>query len=41
MACYAEGAAVCKGLLDEGMEALTTPLAVEALATKVQGIIGG
>jgi CheY-like chemotaxis protein len=37
---YAKGLAVGSGLLDHGMEVITKPFAVTALATKVQGIIG-
>jgi PAS domain S-box-containing protein len=37
---YAKGLAVGSGLLDHGMEVMTKPFAVTALATKVQGIIG-
>jgi PAS domain S-box-containing protein len=37
---YAKGAAVGNGLLDHGMEVLTKPFAVDALAARVQGMIG-
>ncbi len=38
---YAETAAVGHGLLDHGMEVITKPFAVDALAARVQGMIGG
>ena len=36
---YADAAATGNGLLDAGMEVMTKPFAVDALAAKVQGII--
>ena len=39
--CYAEGAAVGKGLRDGGMEITAKPFVVEALAARVRGIIDG
>ncbi len=38
---YAEAAATSHGLLDGGMEVMTKPFAVDALATRVKGMIGG
>ncbi len=37
---YAEAAAIGDGLLDQGMQVMTKPFAVDALAAKVQAIIG-
>lgn len=36
---YAEAAAVGNGLMDRGMEVMTKPFAVDALASRVQSII--
>jgi hypothetical protein len=38
---YAENATIGNGPLDEGMEVMTKPFAVDALASRVQGMIGG
>jgi len=38
---YAETAAIGNRTLDQGMHVMTKPFAVDALAAKVQGIIGG
>jgi PAS domain S-box-containing protein len=38
---YAEAAATGHGLLDQGMEVMTKPFAVDALTARVQGMIGG
>jgi hypothetical protein len=35
---YAENAAVANGFLDPGMEMITKPFAVEALATKIRSM---
>jgi signal transduction histidine kinase/CheY-like chemotaxis protein len=37
---YAESAAVRNGLIEEGMQVMTKPFALEALAAKIQGILG-
>lgn len=37
---YAQNAAVRAGFLDEGMDMMTKPFAVEALATKISAILG-
>ena len=38
---YAQNAAVRAGFLDEGMDMMTKPFAIDALATKIRDIIGG
>ncbi|NQE61951.1 PAS domain S-box protein [Caulobacter sp. RHG1] len=38
---YAQNAAVRAGFLDEGMDMMTKPFAVEALATRLRDILGG
>ena len=37
---YAEGAAVGNGLVEQGMQVMTKPFALDALAARIQGIIG-
>ena len=37
---YAESAAVRNGLMEKGIEVMTKPFALEALAAKIQGILG-
>jgi CheY-like chemotaxis protein len=37
---YAESAAVRNGLMEQGMQVMTKPFALEALAAKIQGILG-
>ena len=37
---YAESAGVRNGLMEQGMQVMTKPFALEALAAKIQGIIG-
>lgn len=37
---YAESAAVRNGLMEKGIQVLTKPFALEALAAKIQGILG-
>ena len=37
---YAESAAVRNGLIEDGMQVMTKPFALEALAAKIQGILG-
>lgn len=37
---YAESTAVGNGLMEQGMQVMTKPFALEALAAKIQGIIG-
>jgi CheY-like chemotaxis protein len=38
---YAENAAIRSGFLDPGMEMLTKPFAIDALATKIRDVLGG
>jgi CheY-like chemotaxis protein len=38
---YAESAAFGTGLMGPGMQVMTKPFALEALAARIQGIIGG
>jgi CheY-like chemotaxis protein len=38
---YAESAAVGNGLMEQGTQVMTKPFALEALAARIQGIIGG
>ncbi len=37
---YAESTAVGNGLMEQGMQVMTKPFALEALAAKIQGIVG-
>jgi DNA-binding response OmpR family regulator len=37
---YAENAAVGNGLVGQGMEVMTKPFALDALAARIQGMIG-
>ena len=38
---YAEGALIDKGVLEKGMQIITKPFAVNVLAARVQGMLGG